>query len=405
MRILLANEARRGGGGVETYLASLVEPLTVRGHDVALLYANPSTEQGPTSIATRDAWSVADDGLDRTIAAARAWRPDVCFSHNMRMLDVDDSLARGWPTVKMMHGYFGAGVSGHKAFSFPTVVPCTRRCDAGCLAFYLPRRCGQLRPDVLFAQYAWARRQQRLFPRYAALVVASDHMRREYLRYGIPSDRIHPIPLFAAPDGPTDIPTAPPIDVLFLGRMTPLKGPETLLRAAAVAAAAQGVRRPLRVVMAGDGQERGHVEQLARDYAERALLTLKLPGWVDARQRASLFARSTLLAVPSRWPEPFGLVGLEAAHHGVPALAFDVGGVRAWLEDGVNGQLIDPGGGWAGLGKAIAMLLTDEARRARLSAGARAAAARLSVDAHVTALETLFSALLGGRECPSVGTS
>src|SRR6516164_8435922 len=166
MRILIANEARSGAGGVETYLASLVEALAARGHDVALLYANPSAEQGPTTIPTRVAWSVADEGLDRAIAAVRAWRPDVCFSHNMGPLDVDDRLTREWPTVKMMHGYFGACVSGQKAFSFPSVVACTRRCDAGCLAYYMPRHCGQLRPHVMLAQYRWAMRQQRLFPRY-----------------------------------------------------------------------------------------------------------------------------------------------------------------------------------------------------------------------------------------------
>src|SRR5207302_618848 len=158
MRILLANEARKGAGGVETYLASLVEPLAARGHEVALLYANPSAEQGPTSIPARDAWSVADEGLDRALAAVRGWRPDVCFSHNMQPLEVDDRLTREWPTVKMMHGYFGACLSGQKTFSLPSLAACTRRCDRGCLAYYLPRRCGQLRPDVMIGQYAWAMR-------------------------------------------------------------------------------------------------------------------------------------------------------------------------------------------------------------------------------------------------------
>ena len=144
MRILIANEARQGGGGVETYLASLVPLLEARGHSVALLYGNPSSETGPTRIVTNEMWSVADEGIDRAFGAARAWRPDVCFSHNMRRLDVDARAAAAWPTFKMMHGYFGTCVSGHKAFAFPDVAGCTRICGAGCLAYYLPRRCGQL---------------------------------------------------------------------------------------------------------------------------------------------------------------------------------------------------------------------------------------------------------------------
>ena len=46
-----------------------------------------------------------------------------------------------------------------------------------------------------------------------------------------------------------------------------------------------------------------------------------------------------LLVVPSVWPEPFGLVGPEAAHHGVPSAAFAVGGIPEWLVDGVSGHL------------------------------------------------------------------
>jgi glycosyltransferase involved in cell wall biosynthesis len=402
MRILLANEARRGGGGVETYLASLVDTLVRRGHDVALLYANPSAEQGPTSVPARDAWSVADEGLDRAITAVRAWHPDVCFSHNMRPLDVDDRLTREWPTVKMMHGYFGACLSGQKAFSFPSLVACTRRCDAGCLAYYLPRRCGQRRPDLMLAQYAWAMRQQRLFPRYAGIVVASDHMRREYLRYGIDGNRVHTIALFAA-DGASPSPAAPAIDVLFLGRMTPLKGPAALIRASAVAATMVG--RPLSVVLAGEGQSRAALDRLARQFEAKRLLAITCPGWVDGDARAALLARATLIAVPSLWPEPFGLVGLEAAQHGVPAVAFDVGGIRGWLEDGVNGRLVEPSGGAAAFGGAIAALLRDGALRGRLAAGARAAAKRLNADAHVTMLEHVLAAAVHQHPCHSVGTS
>ena len=403
MRILFANEARRGGGGVETYLASLVGPLTAHGHDVALLYANPSAEPGPTCVPVRDAWSVADAGIERAIAAVRAWRPDVCFSHNMRPLDVDDRLTQEWPTVKMMHGYFGACVSGQKAFSFPSLVACTRRCDAACLAYYLPRRCGQLRPDVMLAQYAWAMRQQHLFSRYAAIIVASDHMRREYLRYGIAEDRVHAIPLFAADACVPDAPEGSPVDVLFVGRMTALKGPAVLIRAVAIAAAMMG--RPLRVALAGDGQARAAVTELARQFEAQGLLAVECPGWVDGAGRSALLARASLIAVPSLWPEPFGLVGLEAARCGVPAVAFDVGGIRGWLDDGISGLLVDPAGGAAALGGAIAAVLRDDSLRGRLAAGARATAERLSADAHVIPLEHVLAAATHGFPCPIAGTS
>jgi glycosyltransferase involved in cell wall biosynthesis len=389
MRILIANEARQGAGGVETYLSSLVPHLEARGHAVALLYANPSGETGPTRIVTNEAWSVADEGVDLALAGARAWHPDVCFSHNMRRLDVDEQLAAAWPTFKMMHGYFGACVSGHKAFSFPALEPCTRTCGPGCLVYYLPRNCGQLRVGVMMEQYSRARRQQRLFRKYAGIVVASDHMRREYLRYDIPPEAIHAIPLFTAPPRtPVAASREPRIDVLFLGRMTPLKGGAFLIDALDRAARALG--RPLEAVLAGEGPERERLRQLARERSAGGALTVEFPGWVADSARAALFARSSLVAIPSIWPEPFGLVGLEAAHFGVPAVAFDVGGIPQWLTDDVNGRLVDLRGGAPALGAAIAAVLADPSAHARLSAGARAAASRFNADPHVTRLEQIM---------------
>ena len=388
MRILLANEARQGGGGVETYLASLVPALEARGHDVALLYANPAAESGPTSIGASQSWSVEDLGLDRALEGARDWRPDVCFSHNMRLLEVDDRLAGGWPTIKMMHGYFGTCVSGHKAFSFPSVEPCTRLCGPACLVHYVPRHCGRLRGGSILSRYHWAMQQQRLFARYARIVVASEHMKREYLRYGIAADRLHAIPLFVSDTRSPAPDTRRPIDVLFLGRMTALKGADVLLRAARRAAAG----RRLQVVVAGEGPLRDRLAAEGRALARAGIADVEFPGWVDAGTRAGLLSRTALVAVPSVWPEPFGLVGLEAAQVGVPAVAFDTGGIREWLTHDVNGRLVDLDAGAAGLGDAIAAILASPSLRERLSAGARAAAARFSAKAHVTALEKVLIA-------------
>jgi len=390
MRILIANEARQGAGGVETYLSSLVPHLESRGHAVALLYANAASETGPTRIVTNDSWSVTDLGVDEAIGAARGWRPDVCFSHNMRRLDVEARLATTWPTFKMMHGYFGTCVSGHKAFAFPSLEPCTRVCGIGCLAYYLPRRCGQLRAGVMMEQYAWARRQRNLFAEYAGIVVASEHMRREYLRYQIPPGDVHTIPLFTVPPGavPPANASGPRADVVFLGRLTPLKGGDALVRSIAHAARALG--RPLHAVLAGDGPERERLQRLAHELGGDGEFSLEFPGWVNDAARARILARASVVAIPSIWPEPFGLVGLEAAHFGVPAIAFDVGGISEWLAHDVNGRLVSHDGGAPALGEAIAAVLGDPVVHARLSAGARAAAARFSAEAHMSRLEQIL---------------
>jgi glycosyltransferase involved in cell wall biosynthesis len=388
MRILLANQEKAGGGGVETYLAAIATSLSSRRHAVALLHVNPAAQQGPTRIETVESWSVADIGLQPAIARALDWKPDIVFSHNMTRLDVEEALVVRSPVVKMMHGYFGTCVSGQKAFRFPSVTACSRICGPSCLALYVPRGCGRLDPATAVADYRWAARQRALFGRYQAVVVASRHMQGEYVAHGVEPSRVQVIPLFAAPHPPPTAAAGRRVDVVFIGRLTPLKGATTLVRAVQVASRALG--RRVSLVIAGEGPEGQPLAASARDYPG---VDLEVPGWLEPQARTDLLVRATLLAVPSLWPEPFGLVGLEAGSLGVPAVAFDVGGIPEWLTDRVNGVLVRPAGDANEMGRAIARVLNDPDWRADLSAGAREAAARLNVDAHVNRLEAVLDSV------------
>jgi glycosyltransferase involved in cell wall biosynthesis len=108
--------------------------------------------------------------------------------------------------------------------------------------------------------------------------------------------------------------------------------------------------------------------------------------------REALTRNATVVAVPSLGPEPFGLVGLEAAAHGVPAVAFDVGGVAEWLHDGVNGRLVRKQGSATAFGRALAEVLGSPAVLSRLERGAVQVAAEMSVDAHLRRLEPALAA-------------
>jgi glycosyltransferase involved in cell wall biosynthesis len=387
MRILIANEAVVGSGGVESYLAGLMPALAARGHAVALLHANTRHETGGTRLEAAELTaSVDDEGLEAALDRVRAWRPDVCFSHNMRPLDVEERLLREWPVVKMMHGYFGTCISGQKAHAFPATVPCTRNLGAGCLALYLPRHCGAYRPARMVDQFRRESRQKSLFPRYAAIVTASVHMADEYIRHQVDPARVVAAPLFATEPAAATVREVPAVPtVLFAGRMTAIKGGDVLVRA--VRAAASRLSQRVRLIMAGGGPERTRLEALARGHSVDAAF----PGWVTGEARTSLFRGSTIVAVPSLWPEPFGLVGLEAGVHGVPAVAFDVGGIREWLRDGVNGILVRERGSADALGDAIARLLGDRDRLTRCGEGARAMAFELSIDAHVATVERVLA--------------
>src|SRR4051812_23258674 len=333
-----------------------------------------------------DGPSVGVDAENPELAFAqlKAWGPDICFSNNMAPLDIERRLLDEWPVVKFMHAYFGTCISALKMHEFPSGVACTRTLGPGCLALYGPRHCGELRPSALVNGYRWARSQQQLLPRYRTIVIASEHMADEYARHGVSRDRLAMLPLF--PSLPVATVSGATSDtVLFLGRMTTLKGGDILVRA--VGRATSDLGRPIRLLMAGDGPQRAEWQRLAR----RERIAAEFPGWLDTTGRLSALAQASVLAVPSLWPEPFGLVGLEAAARGVPAIAFDTGGMRQWLHHDVSGLLVPPAGGCRAIAAALTTVLADPALQARLSRGAIATATAMSLDAHADALERVLA--------------
>jgi glycosyltransferase involved in cell wall biosynthesis len=391
MRILVANDGFGDAGGVQQYLNACIGGLIARGHDVAMLHRDPIGAPARVSpvVASLSQFSVATHGLNEALASAREWQPDLCFSHNMDRLDVDRGLVAFAPLVKFMHGYLGTCISGLKRHAFPRACPCDRAFGPACAVLFLPRRCGHLSVSALVEQYGKASAQRDLCSRYTAIVVASGHMRDEYVRNGIDSRRLHVNPLFPTCEPSDDPAPAPAVDVTptvaFLARMTPLKGGDLLIRAAADASRHLG--RAIALTMIGDGPARADWEALARRLSVDATFT----GWLDGDERFEYLRRADLVAVPSTWPEPFGLTGLEAAAYGVPAVAFDVGGVREWLQNGTNGLLVDANPPTA---SALAVVLADAFRdRARLAAmrpRALAIAREMSLTRHVDRLEVLF---------------
>lgn len=387
MRILFANDGVGDAGGVQNYLASVMPALAARGHAVALLHLDPVRpgEPSPAPAGTPH-FGMAERGTDAAVADALAWAPDVAFIHNMRPLEVDGALIDGGvPAVKFMHGYFGTCISGLKSHQWPSVVPCGKPLGASCFPVYAARKCGRMRPGYVVQGWRWANEQNDLFDEYAAIVTASRHMRDEYVRNGAPADRVHAIPLFPTIGGErADVPAE--FRVLFLGRMTAMKGGDVLIRAVADASEATGTRIPL--TMAGDGPQRAAWERLA----QRLEVDATVVGWVDDARRAELFRAASVLAVPSVWPEPFGLVGLEAGVFGVPSIAFDVGGIDDWLTDGVNGWLVpgDPPSA-DDLAAALARAARAPDAVAAMRPAAREVAERMSLERHVDAVERVLA--------------
>jgi D-inositol-3-phosphate glycosyltransferase len=167
--------------------------------------------------------------------------------------------------------------------------------------------------------------------------------------------------------------------VLFVGRVDPIKGIETLIDAAAQLST---TFENLVVLFVGgelddDGQPAGALKAVAERAALKGLSDVfHFVGSQPQDRLPDFYSASDVVAVPSRY-ESFGLVAVEAMACGTPVVASRVGGLSFTVEEGVSGFLVAPNapGDFA---TAISAILTDENLQQRLQVRSRESAERFA---------------------------
>ncbi len=203
------------------------------------------------------------------------------------------------------------------------------------------------------------------------LVVLNELITTELEKAGVEPARLVRIPNGVVVSDNSQSAPGEGFQILFLGRLHPQKGLDVLLEALK---RAMSIRQDsLRLVLAGDGPERGRLEKLAADLGVGA--EVEFLGTVDDPRRQ--LARADLLVLPS-YAEGLSNVLLEAMASGVPVVASDIEANRSLIEDGVSGRLFavgDPDD----LARILVELADDPAAREDLGRRARAV-----VEAHYT---------------------
>lgn len=404
MRIAIVTWNRRRLGGAEEYIARIVPYLESSGHKLAFWHS-VDEPTAVSQIALPDAvttWCATDLGEQNAIAALREWAPEIVFAHGLEKPQIEQGILKVAPAVFFAHGYYGTCISGSKMTSFPRVEPCGRKFGGQCLVNFYPRRCGGLNPQTMWREYRRQSQRLSLLKSYRAIVTLSRHMADEYINHGFDPSRVHHLSSPVGPDygenghaaaengdGGHGDDTIEEVRLTFLGRMHYSKGCGALL--AALPLIADKVKKPIHLTFAGDGPERVKLEQQARRLNGSSGVCVEFAGWLSPKEKSALLMSSDLLVMPSVWPEPFGMVGPEACMHGVPVVAFDTGGVREWLRDGVNGFLAPADPPTApGLAAAVVKSLNNPETYAQLKRGALESAQQLNVQAHLTSLLNLF---------------
>lgn len=389
LTILLATDVfppRCGGSGWSTY--HLARALRARGH--RLLIARPREGLRGAIVTDYDGLPVHElgfsarggglpfiRGINRqerfwprfgTFIADLARREGVDLIHGQHLISIPATVRAGKtlavPTVATVRDYWPTCPIGTRLPRCPELARCSTECQVCCLS----RGSASLRPLVRAAlPYVTSnlRRRQRALLAADATIAVSSYV-AETLRAGIPGLAPIVIPNFIdlsrpVGDGEGQKPMATLVPywptVLYVGKLEPHKGADLL---PAALAAVPGAR----LVVAGSGPL---AVQITRECAERNV-PLELLGERPNDEVLALMSAADALIFPARWEEPLTRTLLEAGSQGLPAVALAVGGNPDIIRDGETGLLAaEP----SGLGPALASLLSDPARRARMAIAAR----------------------------------
>jgi len=118
----------------------------------------------------------------------------------------------------------------------------------------------------------------------------------------------------------------------FLGRISPEKRPD---RAISIA---KRMGRPLRVAAKVDRIDQAYFEEKIEALLHHPLIDFV--GEIGDREKSEFLGGADALLFPIDWPEPFGLVMIEAMACGTPVVAFDCGSVREIVEPGLTGYVV-----------------------------------------------------------------
>jgi glycosyltransferase involved in cell wall biosynthesis len=378
--VLLVTARWTRDGGVATHVMASAAALARAGVDVHVLAARDEVREpvpGVTVHPTRELF-MADLAPERRIGDVLAVSPSVIHTHQFGDPEVTALLQRHAPLVASAHG-FSACTSG--VHYFRPGQECQREHGPGCVPNLLLRGCAHTRdPRWLPRGYRNASGARASLLRADLALSYSSAIDRHMAINGVRRRAL--APLFST------VPTVRGSGhehrrrVVFAGRVVRPKGVAVLLRAAR---AVEG-----EFVICGNGSGLPAMRRLAGRLGLHERVTFA--GWLGPAELARELAEASVVALPSLWPEPFGLVGIEAHAAGRPVVASATGGVSDWLEDGRTGICVRPGDVRA-LAGVLSELLADPRRQDAMGeAGRRSVAERFTEQLHVAALLDAYAA-------------
>jgi D-inositol-3-phosphate glycosyltransferase len=254
----------------------------------------------------------------------------------------------------------------------------------------------------------------------AQLVKNADHLmvsnHREKVQmvwtYGVPAEKISVIPCGVDPSlfiprnaeqSKAHLGLPDKRYILFVGRIDPVKGIDTLLRAIKRVKEARNAREDVHLLIIGgdlDHTEAGQNSEINKLKRLTGSLEIKdMVTFLGAQRQDQLpyfYAAADMCILPSRY-ESFGMVALEAMACGTPVIASKVGGLASFIQNGMSGLLI-PEGDEVSLAEKILLLLTNTSFKDTLGGEARNRALEFSWPLVTQQVLSLYQNMQHGRK-------
>jgi glycosyltransferase involved in cell wall biosynthesis len=290
-------------------------------------------------------------------------KPDLIYLHNIHNPYVVDMLTGAVPVIKFLHDHElycpkkTRILNGNLCINSNNLI-CLINAFRGDGYRCMERRKLSIiaRKTMLMVLTKYVHKKVHTF------VVASEHIKNNLVSSGYAKSRIEVIPYFirVPPKAQRERENN---TILFVGRLLPDKGLEILLDILTL------LKEGFRCVIVGQGI--ASYESMLRAKIKDGGLgrRVKLVGWCDNKDLGKYYSDASLFALPSMWPEPFGIVGIEAMAHALPVVAFNVGGIADWLQDKKTGFLIERGNKNS-FAQKIDLLLADRSLQTRLGQNA-----------------------------------
>lgn len=391
IKILLCHNYYRLRGGEDQCFEDESRLLESRGHEVVryTVHNDSVADMRPWTAARRTFWN--RQSFDALNEIVRRERPEIMHCTNTFPLISPACYAAARagnvPVVQALHNYRLVCSNAFlmregrvcedclgKTFAWPGIL---HRCYRNSAA-----------ASSVVATAIAAHRLKGTWKRSVDLYYAvSDFARRKLIEGNLPADKIAVKPNFVDPD--PGVGRGRGGYAIFVGRLSPEKGLETLLSAwNLLSSDANGL--PLKIV--GDGPSAPLVQQAA---AANPRIE-----WLGSRPFAevlSLVGDATLLVMPSIWYETFGRTIIEAYATGTPVVVSNLGAMAELVVDGETGLLFDPGNA-TDLARKVRSLACDADRLAAMRRAARLEfEAKFTAESNYHRLMELYSRAMENR--------